>query len=54
MAFRWLVERPHGGHLPIAVQQAMNARVEPALAAFKQTVAQLSIPIDAFEAEPDA
>ena len=38
----------------IAVPEAMNAKVEATLTAFKQTVAQLNILINAYEAEPDA
>ena len=40
--------------IPIAVPEGMNANVEATLAAFKQTVAQLNILINAYEAEPDA
>ena len=40
--------------IPIAVPEGMNAKVEAMLAAFKQTVAQLNILIDAYEADLDA
>jgi hypothetical protein len=40
--------------MPIAIPEAMNAKVEATLAAFKQAVAQLNILIDAYEADPDA
>jgi hypothetical protein len=40
--------------IPIAIPEAMDAKVEATLVAFKQTVAQLDILIDAYEANPDA
>ena len=39
--------------MPIAIPEAMDAKVEATLAAFKQAVAQLNILIDAYEADPD-
>jgi len=38
--------------IPIAVPEWMNTKVEAMLAAFKQTVAQLNILIDAYEGRP--
>ena len=38
--------------MPIAIPDDMSAAVESTLAAFKQTVAQLDILIDAHEAHP--
>jgi hypothetical protein len=40
--------------MPITIPKTMDAKVEAILAAFKQTVAQLNILIDAYEADPDA
>ena len=40
--------------IPIEVPEVMTPKVEATLAAFKQTVAQLDILIDACEAEPEA
>jgi hypothetical protein len=40
--------------MPIAIPEAMTAKVNATLAAFEQTVAQLDILIDAYEADPDA
>jgi hypothetical protein len=40
--------------MPIAIPDDMNTKVASTLASFKQTVAQLNILIDAYEASPDA
>jgi len=40
--------------IPIAIPEAMDAKVKATLAAFEQAVAQLNILIDAYEAESDA
>ena len=40
--------------MPIAVPVTMEAKVQATLAAFKQTIAQLNIVIDAYDADPDA
>jgi hypothetical protein len=39
--------------MPIAIPDAMTAKVDATLAAFDQSVAQLNILIDAYEADPD-
>jgi hypothetical protein len=39
--------------MPISIPEAMNAKVEATLSAFKQTVTQLNILVDAYEADPD-
>ena len=39
--------------MPITIPEAMTAKVDATLAAFEQTVAQLNILIDAYEADPD-
>jgi hypothetical protein len=38
--------------MPIEVPEAMNAKVEATLTAFKQAVAQLNSLIDAYDADP--
>ena len=40
--------------MPIAIPEAMEAKVKATLTAFEQAVAQLDILIDAYEAEPNA
>ena len=40
--------------VPIAIPEAMETKMEATFAAFKDTVAQLNILIDAYEADPDA
>jgi hypothetical protein len=40
--------------MPIVIPKAMDAKVAATLAAFQQTIVQLDILIDAYEADPDA
>ncbi len=39
--------------MPITIPEAMTAKVNATLVAFDQSVAQLNILIDAYEADPD-
>ena len=43
-----------GPGVPIAIPEAMNAKVQATLAAFEQALVQLNVLNDAYEADPDA
>ena len=40
--------------MPITIPEAVTAKVDATLAAFEQSVVQLNMLIDAYEADPDA